>query len=91
MPHPTTTRPVAVDAPTVVDVPAILMITAALLRNYPTRILTTEHLLLAVMEAAGPTITTAQLRPVWEALPHHPSGDEHGEYAALLVMTARGL
>lgn len=75
-----------------VDVAAILMTVADVLREHPRHILTTNSLIRLVLTAAGPTpITDTQLRPVWEALPHHPAGDEHAEYAALLVMTAQGL
>lgn len=72
------------------DVAAILTATATLLRLHPSRILTTNHLI-NLVQAAAPHLTDTELRPVWEHLPHHPDGDEHAEYAALLDATARGL
>ncbi|MGP3752186.1 hypothetical protein [Streptomyces sp. IBSNAI001] len=74
-----------------VDVAALLTTVAAALQQEPHRILTTNHLLRLVLDTAGPHITEGQLRPVWEALPHHPDGDEHGEYAALLTMIVKAL
>lgn len=72
-----------------VDVTEILMVTAATLREQPARILTTNHLLQTVLAVAGPDVTAGQLRPVWEALPKAPDGDEHAEYAARLTLAAR--
>jgi hypothetical protein len=79
---PTTTA-----APTI-DVPQLLTITAARLREQPTRILTTNRLILLVLNTAGPAVTTSALRPVWEALPLHPDGDEHEKYARRLIRAA---
>lgn len=73
----------------VVDVVGILMTTAALLREYPRRILNDVTLVATVLEAAGPDLTETHLRPVWEALPVNPDGDEYGEYASRLVLAAR--
>lgn len=72
-----------------VDVTEILMVTAATLREQPTRILTTNHLLQTVLAVAGPDVTTGQLRPVWEAIPKQPDGDEHAEYAARLTLAVQ--
>lgn len=77
-------------APTV-DVVALLTAVAGALVTEPHRILTTTRLIRLVLTLAGPTVTEGQLRPVWEVLPHHPNGDEHAEYAALLLMIARDL
>ncbi|MFJ3089080.1 hypothetical protein [Streptomyces sp. NPDC086838] len=84
------------DAPVAPKAPAeapvitadILTTTAARLRTQPRRILTTPHLIATILDTAGPAFTETSLRPLWAALPHHPDGDEHGEYAALLDMIA---
>lgn len=74
-----------------VDVAQILTDAAALLRAEPTRILTELTLIKAVLQSAGPGVTTGQLRPVWEALPLGPSGNGHAEYAGRLLRAAREL
>jgi hypothetical protein len=82
--------PVAPEAPEAPVITAdILTTTATRLRTQPRRILTTPHLIATILDTAGPAFTETSLRPLWAALPHHPDGDEHGEYAALLDMIAR--
>jgi hypothetical protein len=77
-------------APTV-DVAEVLMVTAALLLEQPRQILNHTQLVETVLRAAGPQVSTVALRPVWEALPLNPEGDEHREYAARLILTAKAL
>lgn len=74
-----------------IDVVGILMTTATLLRTHPTRILNDVTLVATILEAAGPTLTETQLRPVWDALPTDPHGDEHAEYANRLTLAARDM
>ncbi|MER7806142.1 hypothetical protein [Streptomyces sp900116325] len=76
---------------TTVDTADLLMVTAAMLREHPRQILTETQLVKTVLRAAGDSISTSELRPVWEALPLGPDGDEHAEYAARLVLTANGI
>ncbi|WP_326768829.1 hypothetical protein OG978_33675 [Streptomyces sp. NBC_01591] len=74
-----------------VDVAELLMATADLLLEQPRQILTHAHLVETVLRAAGPQVSTVALRPVWEALPMHRSGDEHWKYAARLVLAAKSI
>lgn len=67
------------------------MVTASHLLEQPLRILNHTHLVETVLRAAGPRVSTVALRPVWEVLPMHPDGDEHREYAARLILTAKAL
>lgn len=69
----------------------VLMVTAALLLEQPRQILNHTRLVATVLRAAGPQVSTVALRPVWETLPLDPDGDEHREYAARLILTAKSL
>ncbi|WP_031095539.1 hypothetical protein [Streptomyces sp. NRRL S-15] len=82
------TRQAASHTRPTVDAAEVLMITASMLREHPTQILSENALIETVLRAAGPGVTTGQLRPVWEALPLGPAGDEHVEYARRLVLAA---
>lgn len=73
----------------------LLTATANVLDETPTRILNHTRLTQAVMAAAdavaGKRVHPDFLFPVWELLPTRPDGDEYGEYASRLRLTASTL